>query len=695
MHRRSWTSSFFVTLSASILALTASFPTSHFRPEARLLARAQSPGQTSPTFRTGANYVRVDVYATQNGNPVTDLRQDEFTVLEDGKRQEVDRFEFINIRDGGPAPVFLEPATVTAARQPTVDGRTRLFVLFLDRPHVDDKGSSTIREPLLNALRRTISDRDLVAVMTPDMTVTELTFSTKTTALERFIERDRFWGERSRLAGVDPFELELKRCFPSAPEVEELIARRREKRTMDAVQSLVEYLGNLREERKAILLFSSGWLRFEPTRKFDNLGGRPPIVPPAIGPLPGRGTAGDVAQTDAEVRAACLTERDVLANVNHEFAMSRMMALANRGNTSFYPIDPRGLAVFDDPDKVLSGGSAAAVEYDRRNLSKRLSALRELADGTDGLAVVNTNSLDAGLRRIVDDLSSYYLLSYASNGPLDGKFHSITVRSSRPGVSIRARRGFLASEPGVPSTTRNGVAPASPVAPDAVTLATRSAFDRLAASVRDVPSGAIVAAGWTSLGSAAVPSFTIVAEVRDRTKGATIDVIITSQDGTTAASGRGRIDPGSASVIFSVGGTETVRAGAYAAQIRIQDSNGTETLRVPVNLPSPPGGTGAVYYKRGQSTGNREVATADLRFRRSDRLRIELPATSDTPGDLRLLDRSGNPLGVPLEANVRTGNEGVRWTSVSLSLAPLAAGDYLVEIATAGQRLVVPFRVVP
>jgi VWFA-related protein len=218
------------------------------------------------TFRTGANYVRADVYATQNGNPVTDLRQDEFSVLEDGKRQQVGRFEFINIRDGALAPFFLEPATVSAARRPNTDGRTRLFVLFLDRPHVDDKGSATIREPLLNMLRRTISDRDLVAVMTPDMTVTELTFSTRTTALERFIERDRFWGERSRLAGVDPFETELKRCYPYSPDlVEELIARRRETRTMDAVQSLVEYLGNLRDERKAILLFSSGWLRFEPT----------------------------------------------------------------------------------------------------------------------------------------------------------------------------------------------------------------------------------------------------------------------------------------------------------------------------------------------------------------------------------------------------------------------------------------------
>ena len=332
MHRRSSKSSVLGTLLASmLLALTAPFPTAHLLLDRALLA--QSPPPTTPTFRTGANYVRVDVYATQDGMSVPDLRQDEFTVLEDGKRQELDRFEFINIRDGAPSPVFLDPATVGAARRPNTDGRTRLFVLFLDRPHVDDKGSGTIREPLLNTLRRTISDRDLVAVMTPDMAVTDLTFSTKMTALERFIERDRFWGERSRLNPVDAVEAQLKRCYPRPDQedlVEELIARHREKRTFGSLQVLVEYLGNLREERKAILLFSSGWLRYEPTSKFDSLGGRPPIAIP--GPT-GVGRAGGLSvQTDSEFLAACRASRTTLAAVNHQLALSQIMATANRAS---------------------------------------------------------------------------------------------------------------------------------------------------------------------------------------------------------------------------------------------------------------------------------------------------------------------------------------------------------------------------
>jgi hypothetical protein len=49
-----------------------------------------------------------------------------------------------------------------------------------------------------------------------------------------------------------------------------------------------------------------------------------------------------------------------------------------------------------------------------------------LAEATDGIAVVNTNDLGRGLRRIADDLSSYYLLGYYSSGRLDGRFRAIT-----------------------------------------------------------------------------------------------------------------------------------------------------------------------------------------------------------------------------------------------------------------------------
>ena len=79
-----------------------------------------------------------------------------------------------------------------------------------------------------------------------------------------------------------------------------------------------------------------------------------------------------------------------------------------------------------------------------RGLTARLESLRTLAADTDGMAIVQTNDLESGFKRIVADLSSYYLLGYYSDRRMDGRFHSIRVRVKRPGVQVRARRGYLA-----------------------------------------------------------------------------------------------------------------------------------------------------------------------------------------------------------------------------------------------------------
>ena len=62
----------------------------------------------------------------------------------------------------------------------------------------------------------------------------------------------------------------------------------------------------------------------------------------------------------------------------------------------------------------------------------------------------------------------------------------------------------------------------------------------------------------------------------------------------------------------------------------------------------------------------------------------------------RLLDRTGKPLAVPVTTAVRDEADGSRWQTVQLALAPLAAGDYVIELAGgAGRSVLVAFRVVP
>src|ERR1043166_7312866 len=73
--------------------------------------REQQPTPPQPTFRTEANYVRVDVYPTRDNAPVMDLRQDEFDVLENGVPQRIEQFEHVVICAAGPQETRVEPNT--------------------------------------------------------------------------------------------------------------------------------------------------------------------------------------------------------------------------------------------------------------------------------------------------------------------------------------------------------------------------------------------------------------------------------------------------------------------------------------------------------------------------------------------------------------------------------------------------------
>jgi hypothetical protein len=61
----------------------------------------------------------------------------------------------------------------------------------------------------------------------------------------------------------------------------------------------------------------------------------------------------------------------------------------------------------------------------------------------------------------------------------------------------------------------------------------------------------------------------------------------------------------------------------------------------------------------------------------------------------RLLGRNGQPLLLPVTAAVRDDPDGSRWQTARVSLAPLAPGDYILEMITGAERKLVGFRIVP
>jgi VWFA-related protein len=665
-----------------------------------------------PTFRTEANYVRVDVFPTRNGAPVTDLTAADFEVFEERAPQKIEQFERVVIRAAGSGEGRREPNSVAESQRAIQDPRSRIFVLFLDPTHVEQATSRAISQTLSNVLNRLIGPDDYVGVMVPPMKLSDVTFARRTVAIENLLRRD-WWGKRDSLLPADEVEDQYAYCYQStAPAIgQEMILRHREQQTFDALEDLVVSIRNLREERKAVLAITDGWLIYRPNSTLarplvDDTGNptmpAPGNAPIGIDPRSGRLSTADLNNTGEAARRKCELDRQALSTLDNESRLRSIIEEANRSNTSFYPVDPRGLVVFDEgivPSAQVGPPSANPTlrpEVETSRLRAREDGLRRLAEGTDGTAVVGTNMIREALRRVVEDLNSYYLLGYYSTGKLDGKFHSIMVRVKRPGVSVRARRGYQALRESdvARAVASTAVAPALS-GEAAIAAAASSAVARVGNSVRDQPLRVYVTAGWRS-GADGRPEamFWTVGEVVDRIPGSDLEAVLMTAAGEIVTSARGRIAPGTTSAIVTVTPGQAVQGGDYVVRVRSQAPAGTETVSMPVTLPAASQSSGAVFFRRGLSTGNKDAPTADLRFRRSERLRVEVPVTADV-AVARLLDRTGKPLAVPVAAATRTDADGSRWATGELLLSPLAPADYVVEISVNGTRTMAAFRIVP
>ena len=143
--------------------------------------------------------MRVDVYATKDGVALQDLTADDFEISEDNAPQKIDSFEHIVVRTGGPQEERSEPTSVTAANELAADPRRRVFVLYLDTEHVGYEGSHQIKEPLIELMTRIMGADDLVGVMTPTMSPSQITFGRRTKVIEDGLRTNWAWGRRDSI----------------------------------------------------------------------------------------------------------------------------------------------------------------------------------------------------------------------------------------------------------------------------------------------------------------------------------------------------------------------------------------------------------------------------------------------------------------------------------------------------------------
>ena len=384
------------------------------------------PQGGQPTFRGGINFVRVDVIVTdKKAQPITDLKQADFEVVEDGKPQTIEQFTAIkvdgNVRPGEPPirDIRNRDDEETEAQKEDV----RIYAILFDDYHVRLSNSLSIREPLTRFVQNQLRPKDMVAVMYPLTPVQDVSFTRNFDQVLNAI--NRFEGRKFDYTPRNQFEEQYSR-YPT-----ETVERIRNDVVMGALRGLSVRLGSLREGRKSIIFVSEGLTTSLPPqmRRADASRPQGPTIVSSNPVVEAREQTADwFAQSDTYSRL-----RDVFD-------------AANRNNTAIYSLDPRGLAPFEFDINDGGVNGPPGFETDRRALQSTQDTLRSISEETDGRAIVNRNSLAEGLAQIARDSSFYYLIGYnSSQAPSDGKFHEIKVRVKRSGVDVRARRGYWAA----------------------------------------------------------------------------------------------------------------------------------------------------------------------------------------------------------------------------------------------------------
>lgn len=489
---------------------------------ALLVSIAVSAQQLPTVFRSAIDLVEVDVVVyDKDGRFVGDLTPDDFTIEEAGKAREIEQFY---LHAGG----RIMPGAAGAPSDATT-GRTtsRVFIVVFDDVHLTSSGFKRTQAAALALFSQQFRPGDIGGVVIRGRMVSDRLTSDREELLKAVknakpdaTKSSRLFDERTfpRLSEVEAVRIvfnadrpvledavrracrddeDLCRRVDPTPAVQSKasqlaeVARAESARTLQVLRTLADGLSRF-DGRKTILLMSEGFLAEDSW----------PLV-------------------------------------------EEVVAAAARANARLYTLDARGLernlASIADSAPGIDSGSARLLQQ----MDFGADSINSLAVDSGGFAIRNTNLFDKAIARIADDVNNYYVLGYRPLGPADGKFHRIAVKVRRPGVSVRARRGYVATPGSAPLTTATAAA------------STASTMTAVAAPV----TGAISEPSATQIAATATPSATTPASTPAASNAASIGSAAGAAAATSAApssvSSVGASDPAVASAVIVPRGSNT------------------------------------------------------------------------------------------------------------------------------------------
>jgi VWFA-related protein len=369
-----------------------------------LVSGAQQP---APVFRSGAELIEVDAIVTdRDGNPVRDLTAADFEVFEDGRPQTIQTFRLVDLPYETASPGVKTASDVEPGVATNTGDEGRIYVLLLDSPSTGRLLFATTGLTY-NARVKRIAHQFIDEVVQPGDQVAVVNVQGDFTDSQPFTSSKRLLSAAVERYGRGPSgDLSPNDDMTGQ---EKVVRHLQTNRTM---LDVAQRLGAAAARRKAII-----WIGGQVTVNTEQYM-----------------RASRATPTDSATAALMASYRDAIRE-------------AARNNVAVYPVDAHGLSVsFGDISTRLASNEQLL----------RLAGFRQYAEDTGGRAVVNTNSFREGFAAIARETSTYYLMGYSPDQELSAEpFRRIEVRVARPGVTVRARRGYYGVE---------GAARESPVA---------------------------------------------------------------------------------------------------------------------------------------------------------------------------------------------------------------------------------------
>ena len=389
---------------------------------AGLLLQAAAPVLARQTGQAGANESRIQVTSElvlvnvvahdKKGNLVRDLKKGDFTVFEDGKKQEISTFDFENVDElatagaaeamvsGAAGPGTLLRSAKTTA--PSLDARDRrLILLFFDFSAMDPEQIERSVDAAKKFVDTKMQTADLIAVVSlaTNMRV-DLDFTddkTKLLAALTAYNSGQGQGFENGSTGSAEGAAETSGAF-SADDTD--FNTFSADRKLLALQSLMQALGKL-PQKKSLIYFSNG-----------------------------------ISQS----------------GVDNQSALRATTAAAVKANVSIYSLDIRGLQAFPPGGEAQSASlhgqsaySGASVLNDLSGNAASQETLSTLSSDTGGKAFFDSNDFSGVFSQVQKDSSAYYVLGFTSNNPLkDGKFRRLKVQVNRSDLKLDFRAGYYA-----------------------------------------------------------------------------------------------------------------------------------------------------------------------------------------------------------------------------------------------------------